>query len=101
MKQTKKLSTRVKYKTGQPKVLTFSSLYTSDLESVHREITDDLRFCFCRSHGIVKHGQPFLLRKMIAIQELQGKSRLCRIQDARILLSTKEYLGKRGNNVAP
>ena len=31
---------------------------------------------------------------MIAIQELQGKSRLCRIQDARLLLSTKEYLSK-------
>ena len=46
------------------------------------------------NQGEIQDRPTFLLRNMIAIQELQGKSRLCRIQDARLLLSTKEYLSK-------
>ena len=44
------------------------------------------------NQGEIQDRPTFLVRNMIAIQELQGKSRLCRIQDARLLLSTKEYL---------
>ena len=43
------------------------------------------------NQGEIQDRPTFLVRNMIAIQELQGKSRLCRIQDTRLLLSTKEY----------
>ena len=35
--------------------------------------------------------QTFLLRNLIAMEKHRVKSRLCRIQDTRLLLSTKEY----------
>ena len=44
------------------------------------------------NQGEIQDMPNFLLRNMIAIQELLAKSRLCRIQDTRLLLSTKEYL---------
>ena len=44
------------------------------------------------NQGEIQDRPTFLLFNMIAIQELQGKSRLCRIQDVRLQLSTKEYI---------
>ena len=33
----------------------------------------------------------FLLKNVLTIQELRGKSRMCQTQNAHLLLSTKEY----------